>query len=200
LVRPGVNFINILRTNFSYECRFGSFFYLHVTRKKLPKQRSYEKFVSKMLMKLTPVFLKSWVVTHFWVTVTHVWVAKTCVRTGTCLQLFANWRPPGCKLLCLIWHKKLFYKQTCQSLQFFKGKPTDGISCVPLPIILTYGSPNCVFFCFVGHQLSNVENQWVRPYMEQLSMCLDQCFSTHWGSRHPVGLIFFSKLAIWGTL
>jgi len=28
----------------------------------------------------------------------------------------------------------LFCKQTCQSLQFFKGKPTDGISCVPLPI------------------------------------------------------------------
>jgi len=24
---PGVNFINILRTNFSYECRFGSFFW-----------------------------------------------------------------------------------------------------------------------------------------------------------------------------
>jgi len=26
---PGVNFINIIRTNFSYECRF---FYVHVTR------------------------------------------------------------------------------------------------------------------------------------------------------------------------
>ncbi len=31
---PGVNFINILRTNFSYEQYFCSFFYLHVTRKK----------------------------------------------------------------------------------------------------------------------------------------------------------------------
>jgi len=31
----------------------GNFFYLHVTREKLPKQRSYEKFVRKMLMKLT---------------------------------------------------------------------------------------------------------------------------------------------------
>ncbi len=30
---PGDNFINILRTNFSYEHRFGSFFYVHVTEK-----------------------------------------------------------------------------------------------------------------------------------------------------------------------
>jgi len=29
---PGVNFNDILRSNFSYERRFGSFFYLHVTR------------------------------------------------------------------------------------------------------------------------------------------------------------------------
>ena len=32
--RAGVNFINIIVTNFSYECCFGSFFYVHVTRKK----------------------------------------------------------------------------------------------------------------------------------------------------------------------
>jgi len=38
---------------FSYKRRFGSFFYVHVTREKLPKQRSYKKFVRKMLMKLT---------------------------------------------------------------------------------------------------------------------------------------------------
>jgi len=49
----GVNFINILRTNFLFEGRFGSFFYVHVTREKLPNQRSYEKVVRKMLMKLT---------------------------------------------------------------------------------------------------------------------------------------------------
>jgi len=49
----GVNFINILRTNFSYKCCFGSFFYINVTRGKLPKQRLYKKFMSKMLMKLT---------------------------------------------------------------------------------------------------------------------------------------------------
>jgi hypothetical protein len=30
-------FINSLRTNFSYECRFGSFIYVHVTREKLSK-------------------------------------------------------------------------------------------------------------------------------------------------------------------
>jgi len=30
------------------------FFYVHVTRKKLPKRHSYEKFVHKTLMKLTP--------------------------------------------------------------------------------------------------------------------------------------------------
>jgi len=49
-----VNFINILRTNFSYQSLFGSFFYLHVTREKLLKRRSYEKFACKMLVKLTP--------------------------------------------------------------------------------------------------------------------------------------------------
>ncbi len=44
-VRPIVNFINIKRTDFSYERHFGSFYYVHVTRKKLPpKQCSYEKF------------------------------------------------------------------------------------------------------------------------------------------------------------
>jgi len=52
-IRPGVNFINILLTNFSYKGHFGSFFYVHVTREKLPKRHSYEKFVRKMLMKLT---------------------------------------------------------------------------------------------------------------------------------------------------
>jgi len=41
--QPGVNFINILRTNFSYEYHFGSFFYVHVTREKLLKQHSYIK-------------------------------------------------------------------------------------------------------------------------------------------------------------
>jgi len=30
---PGVNFINVNRTNFSYGCRFGSFYFVHVTRK-----------------------------------------------------------------------------------------------------------------------------------------------------------------------
>ncbi len=29
-----VNFINVKRTNFQYECRFGSLYYVHVTRKK----------------------------------------------------------------------------------------------------------------------------------------------------------------------
>jgi hypothetical protein len=31
-----------------------------------------------------------------------------------------------------------FCKQTSQSLQYFKGKPTDGISCVPVPIDTNY--------------------------------------------------------------
>jgi len=52
---PGVNFINILRTNFLYESALLSFFfYLHVTREKLPKRLSYKKGTHKMLMKLTP--------------------------------------------------------------------------------------------------------------------------------------------------
>jgi hypothetical protein len=34
-----VNFINILRTNFSHKILFGSFFYLHVTREKVLKRR-----------------------------------------------------------------------------------------------------------------------------------------------------------------
>jgi len=47
---PGVNFINILCMIFLYKCHFGSFFYVHVTREKLPKQHSYKKTVRKMLM------------------------------------------------------------------------------------------------------------------------------------------------------
>ncbi len=39
----GVNIINIKCTPFSYERCLGSFFYVHVARKKLPKWRSYEK-------------------------------------------------------------------------------------------------------------------------------------------------------------
>jgi len=39
---------------FLYKHCFGSFFYLHVAREKLPKRRLYEKFARKMLMKLTP--------------------------------------------------------------------------------------------------------------------------------------------------
>jgi hypothetical protein len=49
-----VNFINILRTNFSYERHCGSFIYVYVTREKLQKRRLYEKFERKMLIKLTP--------------------------------------------------------------------------------------------------------------------------------------------------
>jgi len=54
---PAVNLINIIGANFLYKCLFGSFFYVHtyVRRKKLPNRwRTYEKFVRKMLMKLTP--------------------------------------------------------------------------------------------------------------------------------------------------
>ncbi len=54
LWRPLVNFINILHENFMYESLFSSFFYLHVTSKKLPKRCLYKKFEHKMLMKLTP--------------------------------------------------------------------------------------------------------------------------------------------------
>ncbi len=50
---PVVNFINILRTNISYECSFGSFFYVYVTREKLPKPHFCKQFVRNMLMKLT---------------------------------------------------------------------------------------------------------------------------------------------------
>jgi len=49
-----VNFINIIRANFSYKRRFSSFYYVHVTRKKLLKWRSYKKCAHIKLMKLTP--------------------------------------------------------------------------------------------------------------------------------------------------
>jgi hypothetical protein len=51
---PVVNFINVKRTNFSYERRISAAFssYTYVE-----KRRSYEKFVRKMLMKLTPGFV-----------------------------------------------------------------------------------------------------------------------------------------------
>jgi len=50
-MNPGVNFINFIRACFSYERQTLN---IHVTRKKLPKQRSHKKFVRKMLKKLTP--------------------------------------------------------------------------------------------------------------------------------------------------
>ncbi len=50
---PGVNFINVLRMPFSNERCFGSFLNIHVTRKKVPKCRSYEKCACLTLMKLT---------------------------------------------------------------------------------------------------------------------------------------------------
>ncbi len=53
-LQSGVNFINILCTIFLYECRLGSFFYLHVTREMLQKWRLYKKHAHITLMKLTP--------------------------------------------------------------------------------------------------------------------------------------------------
>jgi hypothetical protein len=47
---PGVNFINNLRTKFSYERRF--FTYMHL-EKSCQNDVSYKKFVRKLLMKLT---------------------------------------------------------------------------------------------------------------------------------------------------
>jgi len=40
---PGVNFINILRTNFLYKRCFGSFFYVHVIREKAAKTMFVQK-------------------------------------------------------------------------------------------------------------------------------------------------------------
>jgi len=51
---PVANFINVKRSNFSYKRHFCSIYYVHVTRKKLPKWRSYTKCTRLMLMKLTP--------------------------------------------------------------------------------------------------------------------------------------------------
>jgi len=53
VTRPGVNFINILRTNFSYERHFSMYMLLE---KAAETQRLYEKFVSLTLMKLTTAF------------------------------------------------------------------------------------------------------------------------------------------------
>ncbi len=55
-MNTGVNFINILHTNFSYEYVVLAAFstYVHVIREKLPKGRLYKKIVCLMLMKLTP--------------------------------------------------------------------------------------------------------------------------------------------------
>ncbi len=42
-VQSGVDFINVKRTNFLYERHFGSFYYVHVTRKKADKTTSVQK-------------------------------------------------------------------------------------------------------------------------------------------------------------
>jgi len=95
--RVGVNFINILRTNVSYERRFGSFFYVQVTREKLPKQCLYEKFVRKMLMKLT-----------------IGWPSNYKLHTGKCLQASAQVNRVGYEVMLNIslqqMQKKNFYR------------------------------------------------------------------------------------------
>jgi hypothetical protein len=53
---PAVNFINIIQACFSYECPFGSFYYVHVTRKKAAEKTFVQKSARIMLMKLTPGF------------------------------------------------------------------------------------------------------------------------------------------------
>jgi hypothetical protein len=47
---PAVNFINFICASCSYKRQTRN---VNVTRKKLPKRRSFKKFVCKMLMKLT---------------------------------------------------------------------------------------------------------------------------------------------------
>ncbi len=42
-VLPVVNFINTKRTNFLYELHFGSFYYVHVTRKKAAETKFIRK-------------------------------------------------------------------------------------------------------------------------------------------------------------
>jgi len=59
----GVNFINVLRTNFSYERHFSMYMKLEKVAK---TRRSYEKFVRLTLMKLTLGVLLS-KVHEYWV-------------------------------------------------------------------------------------------------------------------------------------
>ncbi len=54
-ITPLVNFINIFRTNFSYRCCLVSFSIVTCMQNQRPKRRLYEKFVHRMLMKLTTV-------------------------------------------------------------------------------------------------------------------------------------------------
>jgi len=106
--------------HFSYKCRFGSFFYVHVIREKLPKQCSYKKIVHKMLMKLTTgkhfccskisdfckwgkgptTFSISWMSRFEWtkqdsyfrVTFDHFWtkLKKNCLEPKTKSQAYPN--------------------------------------------------------------------------------------------------------------
>ncbi len=50
---PGVNFINVKHTNFSYKMSFRQLLLCTCNQKKPPKRHSYEKFVRLTLMKLT---------------------------------------------------------------------------------------------------------------------------------------------------
>ncbi len=57
-MRPGVNFINVIRTKNSYE---RNFFYVQVTRENNVRTKcSYEIFVRIMLMKLSTEKGESW--------------------------------------------------------------------------------------------------------------------------------------------
>ncbi len=118
LRKLGVNFINILHTNCSYECHFSSFFYIHVTREKLPKQHSYKKFIRKMLMKLIMGQQQTSARAKHQTTITKVTQFKFVKKLWNALSKKSN-----------LVQKNIFLQFYCSILSFIWLTPASEKSC-----------------------------------------------------------------------
>ncbi len=118
----GVNFINVKRTNFLYKCHFGTFYYIHVTRKKLPKWRSYKKITRLTLMKLTTGLLYLHCVSGNWTSFTWLWWfglrlkpffnrVQGAWKNDTCIKSYQKWLWNNhLVLFCLnLWHVLMYH-------------------------------------------------------------------------------------------
>jgi hypothetical protein len=136
----GVNFINILCTNFLNECLFRSFFYVHVTREKLPKQCLYKKFVRYMMMKLTTGvnFINILHTTFFYKNVLHSF------------SLVTVW-------LGIFWHKNISKKAAIKMLMNDEIDPWCHFNTILLANFWNESALSSFFLVIIGTKNSRVK-------------------------------------------